>query len=299
MARSLRENSEVLPSPTHLIDHTYCEPDNISRTITPQYADDISWLVIGSHHLVDHYKTTIPPRLSSRNLHCNTEKTEEHAVSHHGNDNWKRCKYLGSRLGTEEDLIDRKQKANNSMNAWDKIWKNTRIPDGRKLYYFSVFVEPIFLYNAELWAMSANLANKINAFQRRLLRRVINIRYPKRISTLDLQQQLKYTDWSDSIDQRRLRLFGHLMRLPTNTPAKLALEEAERKVPLRVGRPPTTWLSVMKNQLTTLGLKWDDACKTATTDRDSWRELCNRWKPKRERGQDVPGTAAKKQHLID
>jgi hypothetical protein len=33
------------------------------------------------------------------------------------------------------------------------------------------------------------------------------------------------TPWSEAIKKRRLNWFGHLLRLPENTPAKLALKE--------------------------------------------------------------------------
>ena len=48
-----------------MIDHDYADasshPTPESRTSTPRYADDISWVVTGSHELLEHYKHTVPP----------------------------------------------------------------------------------------------------------------------------------------------------------------------------------------------------------------------------------------------
>jgi hypothetical protein len=57
------------------------------------------------------------------------------------------------------------------------------------------------------------------------------------------------TPWSEPTKSRRLAWFGHLLRLPEETPARQALKEFTRNVKRPVGKPKTTWLSVIKTDL--------------------------------------------------
>ena len=49
--------------------------------------------------------------LKARNLLVNEDKTEEYTVSREGDTEWKKCRFLGSLLGNEEDIKRRKQLA--------------------------------------------------------------------------------------------------------------------------------------------------------------------------------------------
>ena len=149
------------------------------------------------------------------------------------------------------------------MDGWNRIWKHKKFANSQKYKYFLAFIVPIFLYNSEIWSMTSNLKDRIDAFQRRLIRRVINIKYPKKISTEELNKKMKYEKWSDKIEARRLRMWGHMVRLPEDTPVQKAMAEAERIVKKPTGRPTQTWLGVMKKQIEELGLSWEEAKEAA------------------------------------
>ena len=57
----------------------------------------------------------------------------------------------------------------------------------------------------------------------------------------------KVIPWSKIVENRRLRWFGHLVRLPDCAPAKLALKVAEHQCPMPRGQRRTIWLDVIKN----------------------------------------------------
>ena len=59
---------------------------------------------------------------------------------------------------------------------------------------FESMVKPIFLYNSQLWGINKTINGQINAFQRRLLRIVLNIKWPNKISNEDLKNIFKYED---------------------------------------------------------------------------------------------------------
>ena len=60
--------------------------------------------------------------------------------------------------------------------------------------------------------------------------------------------------WSLVIKRRRLSWFGHMVRLPDDTPAKKSFLYVQVPEARPRGRQLTTWLSMMKNQFSELGL---------------------------------------------
>ena len=107
------------------------------------------------------------------------------------------------------------------------------------------------MYNySELWNLTKTKEKQIDAFQRKLLKQTINITYPKKISNEKLNKITKNKPWSKSIKRRRIRFFGHFLRLHPSTPIKQALTEVTRDTHKRKpGRPKTTWIHMMRNYL--------------------------------------------------
>ena len=109
-------------------------------------------------------------------------------------------------------------------------------------------VDSIFLYNSELWTLTKTAENKIDSYHRRILRRAINVRWPNKISCEDLYNKTKQETWSGKIKTQRMRWYGHVIRLPEEAPAKLALQEAGRKVKKLRGGKTTTWFAVLQKR---------------------------------------------------
>ena len=59
----------------------------------------------------------------------------------------------------------------------------------------------------------------------------------------------KQKKWSDIIKRKRLTWFGHLARLPDQTPARRALDYALTPYKRSVGRPKMIWVNLIKEQL--------------------------------------------------
>ena len=65
--------------------------------------------------------------------------------------------------------------------------------------------------------------------------------------------------WCETIKTRRLRWFGHVIRLPEDTPVKKALAYAKENYKRTKGRPLTTWISMMTKQLSSdCKLTWEE-----------------------------------------
>ena len=78
-----------------------------------------------------------------------------------------------------------------------------------------------------------------------------------RVRNEHLYQMIKVKPWSETIQERRLRLLGHILRLPDKTPVRKALEEYHRPVQRDPGRPLMTWWTLIKNDLKTLEITED------------------------------------------
>ena len=111
----------------------------------------------------------------------------------------------------------------------------------------------VFLYNSELWALET-LEKQIDTFQRKLLRRVIDIRWPKVITNEKLHELTKTDKWSKVI-RRRLNWLGHLAQ--EKTPVRLALKESINNTRRKFGRPKLAWLNTIKKDLLLFNIELD------------------------------------------
>ena len=275
LANSLNPNkTNTITAPLHLLDHNYNLPTNDYFTIDQQYADDIGWISTGPH-ILDQIENTIPDLLKQRNLHINDTKTEKYHITRGGNDSWKKCKYVGSLLGTKEDINRRIGITNSSYNTLEPIFKSKKVSQSIKLRIFGALLESIFLYNSEVWGLTKTLEDKIDTFHRRLLHKILNIKWTNNnwISNNQLYDITHQTQWSKKIAHRRIRFFGHIARLDNHSPAKIALREATRPTKKPQGRPSTTLLGVLKKQLRGLGIRDFSEAIDLAQDRDNWRKL--------------------------
>ena len=252
------------------------------KILEAQYSDDISWITNGEKKLLDDIKEKVPKILEKRNLLINSNKTEEHKIEwiripkkdeiiKEEDWSWKKCKILGSLIDTKEDIKRRKSLALSALNKLNDIWENKKITIKLKSKIFNSTIKPIFLYNSELWTLSKTEENQIDSYQRRLLRYMLCIKWPEKISTEELKEKLNFQSWSTEIKRRRLSWCGHLLRLPDGCPAKEALHLSEEFTRTNQSKK-VTWLQVVKKQLIELNVNWENA-KEIAMNREEWKKL--------------------------
>ena len=133
-------------------------------------------------------------------------------------------------------------------------------------------METIFLYNSELWTLTKKLEDTVDIFQRTFLRRILGVTWRDKISNVELLSKTKQNTWSTKIKERRLHWYGHLLRLPSETPAKKALEEAKRPAKKPRGKPKYIWIKQIEKDLCELNMSELEIYETAC-DRKRWRTL--------------------------
>ena len=262
---------ETPTQPKHLQDHTYSgtHPKK-NLIINQQYADDIGWITT-NNGVTETIKKTVPPKLKSRNLTINVDKTEEYVITREGPENWKKCKYLGSLIGTEEDIKRRTGLAIDTYNQLKHILNSRRTSITTKIRIFTAYVSSVFLYNSELWTPTTKTEHKIDVLQRSFLRRIANIKKLDKVSNKELYERTKSKPWSKTMKQRRLNWLGHLLRLPEDTPARQALAEYHRTTKRPVGRPKPTWVAQVIKEIKTINPTSNlFDLETLANDRKAW-----------------------------
>jgi hypothetical protein len=223
----------------------------------------------------------MPEMLLEEGLFINKSKTERFRISRTSDTKWRSCKYLGSLLGTEEDIKRRKGLVYDTCNTFEKIINSNQVSEAVRLRMYKAYIESIFLYNSELWTLTKTLENTIDSFQRRILRKVIHVMWPRTINNKELYERTHMTPWSIKVSKRRLSWLGHLLRLPTETPAREALQTYIIAAKRPIGRPKTTWMSVILNDINshskielTGDLNQDiDRLELICSDRKAWTKI--------------------------
>ena len=285
--------------------------------IEPKYADDITIASINNKDIINNAECEFPTLLKNFNLTTNETKTEHHTIpqptrtpkpsdincpnSHEKilwseldwvlppqekttDPTWKNCKLLGSRLDSQQDIKTRKGIVMNNMKKLQKHFTSRYLSIKSKMKYFSTYIDPIFLYNSELWTANNTTNNEIDSFHRRMLRKAINKTWPKNTYTnTELYNNTQAAPWSEVIKTRRIRWTGHLLRLNPSTPARISLNELTRPTPKKRGRTPNTWLKTIYNDLE--GVITDlprnpqqmiSKLETLASNKKSWREIVRR-----------------------
>ena len=103
---------------------------------------------------------------------------------------WKNCKLLG----TEKEINRRTGLTIDSMREMKYIYKSKAFSMQMKVRTFEAFSASVFLYNSELWTLTATLKKKMDSFHGRMLRQAIHIRWPYQQLNCTGKQMLNH-DW--------------------------------------------------------------------------------------------------------
>jgi hypothetical protein len=160
-------------------------------------------------------------------LIANEDKTEKTAIGHNDmidDQSWRKTRKLGSLLGVEEDVNRRIQLAFQSLNSLEAMWKHRDlVAQHIRIHAYRAIVESVLLYNCGTWALTEVLANKLDCSQRKMIRRVLGIKWSDKISNTQLYRRCGLQPASIQVVNARWRLFGHTLRMNEHTPARKAM----------------------------------------------------------------------------
>ena len=258
--------------PSYLADHNYSTQPS-SFNLQQQYADDTCWASTDGER-IKHIMNTVSNRFQNFKLSCNPTKDELYYVTRDGAEDWKESKYLGSYFDTISDIKSRKSKAMTAFTQYIHILTNTKLSLAIRNRLFNAYIRSIFLYNSELWSTNKKINNIIDTFQRRLYRKILQIKYPQVIRNTEVYSRFKEIPWSELIRQRRLKWIGHLHRLPADTPVRVALSEATSPYKRVRGGQITTFIKSVNSDLKDINLPPINSTELieAASDRNQFRK---------------------------
>lgn len=208
---------------THLISHYADDTDFIDVMTDESLLDAESFE--GKMEPLQTFEQEIDESMSYYNLKLNRTKTEFILLNRKTSVNLK-VKKLGSILDPTENVRYRIVLAEQAFGTYWRLWlRKGDIPFSTKLRLYNAAIAPILLYNLHTSGLTHTLLKAVDVCHRRHLRRMLGVFYPDQISNVQLYIQTLAQPLSASIVEYRWRLFGHVLRLPKNTPAHMVMNQ--------------------------------------------------------------------------
>jgi len=184
--------------------------------------------------------------------------------------------YLGSIVRNdcdiETDIACRIGKAASVFRRMRSIWSSNAINTEMKVRLHKSIVVPTAIYASETWKSTAKTKKMLNVFHQKCLRRILKITWRDRVTNDEVLRRTRTRPLSDSIVERRLRLAGHILRLPDIRPSKTAIKWIPQEGKRKRGRPKRTWRSTVIDDLSQVNITWQGA-EAAAADRTGWRKV--------------------------
>ncbi|KAJ8414464.1 hypothetical protein AAFF_G00053340 [Aldrovandia affinis] len=133
-------------------------------------------------------------------------------------------------------------------------------------------VIPTVTYACETWMKTVSITNMLDVFHRQCLRTILKISWRDHITNAEVMRRTGVALLSDMVSDRRRRLAGHVLRLPRERPASVAMDWVPEGGKRKRGRPKKTWRHTFKEDLNEMGVSWHGARRIAS-DWCRWRGL--------------------------
>lgn len=184
--------------------------------------------------------------------------------------------YLGSTITSDgkfvRDMERRKAGATRAFGVLRRrVWGRREISLKVKMKIFNAVVLPVLLYGATAWALTQTEEKKLDAFEMRMLRSILGVRWDDFERNVDIRERLCQPPVAIKLRKARLQWFGHVERMGEDRQVKRIME-AEMVGRRPVGRPRTRWKGVLQRDLQNVGLTLEEAA-AETQDRERWRTI--------------------------
>ena len=132
-----------------------------------------------------------------------------------------RTKKVGSLIDDDKDIERRKQLAAVALYKLNNVWiKSNKLKTSRKIKLYKSLVKSILLYNCGTSAFT--LTEEERFIPPKTIGKILNIRYPKKITNKSLYRICQEKPLSLQILSARWSLFGHILRRDKDIPANKA-----------------------------------------------------------------------------
>ena len=103
--------------------------------------------------------------------------------------------------------------ASGAFNKLSNIWKSKTLSKHTKLKIFNSCVIPVLTYGCESWKSTVALDKKLDNFENKCLRRILNLHWTDFRTNTQLRQETRQDTVSNFIRKRRWSYIGHVLRM--------------------------------------------------------------------------------------
>jgi len=221
-----------------------------------RFADDIA-AICNNNQGLDTIVTNMATESRRMGMSINTDKTETQLIGKHRGpcdiklegqvlNQVEDFVYLGGLISStgssHPDVRRRIGLACDAVRRLTKIWKSKTIRKATKVKVYETMVLSILCYNSETWTLTAEIKRQLRVFEMGCLRRIMDVTRRDCIKNGDIRDNLDISeDIVERIQARRLRYFGHVVRMDQHRLPNIALYgrvDGNRAK----GRPRKRWL---------------------------------------------------------
>lgn len=130
-----------------------------------------------------------------------------------GQEKWRESKHLGICLDMHLETSRRIQKAGWAYAALQKLWiRRDLVSEDKRVRLFKAFVLPHFLYCLGALPLTVVFEKRLDAAHRRLLRRLLRVCWPTKVSNDELYKRTTSEPISVKAREMRWSYLGHVLR---------------------------------------------------------------------------------------
>jgi len=156
-----------------------------------------------------------------------------------------RFTYLGSVIssdgGVEADINTRLAKAAAVFRRLDNVWRSSTLSHKIKLDLYTSLIVSTAIYAGETWKSTARICQQLDVFHQRNLWKILGITWKDHVTNMEVLSRTGQRKLQDIVAERRLRMAGHIVRMPPRRPANYAMSWTPSDSGRRRGHPTKTW----------------------------------------------------------
>ena len=169
-------------------------------------------------------------------------------------------------------IYTRLAKAAAVFRRLDNVWRSSTFSLKIKLDLHTSLIVSTTIYANETWKSTARILQQLDVFYQRNLRKILEFTWKDRVTNMEVLSRTGQRRLQDIVAERRLRMAGHIIRMPPGRSADHAMSWTPRGSGRRRDRPTKTWRSTFKEDLVDRGVDWNSV-RAVATNRSRWRTL--------------------------
>ena len=179
---------------------------------------------------------------------------------------------MDTEISSATEVKKRLAIATGQLAKLTKICNSKNIRIGTKLQLLQSLIKSIALYGCETWTYSSNIEKRLNAFEMKCYRRLLNISWKDHRTNDSVMEEIerlggKTERLLETARRRKMQWFGHVSRRPGTLANTIMHGNIDGR--RGTGRPRRNWNEDIGRWM---GKSIVD-CMRSTENRDGWRSL--------------------------